>query len=139
MMLQHEPEQKKFDRRLMATAGGQFDCASECLRQSDTVLARRTGEVETGIESADIVLVVEVRAVERHDILAVVPGELRVHNIALPKPVTQSRVFEQCRPLRRLVAVVHPGCQRVAVIEVDFVLRPYVERKVWRICLLMPT
>ena len=63
---------------------------AERFRKADSELARRTREVEVGIECGDVLIVCQVGAVERHSPISTVPGQLRVQNVALGKPVPQS-------------------------------------------------
>src|SRR5580704_5192391 len=114
-----------------------WSLASEGLRQANAVLARRTGEVETGIKGAHIVLIIEVRAVERQNIVGVRPGQLRVQDVALAQSVAKRRVLEQGCPLRPFMAEVNPGCQRVATVEFELILCAEVEREIGRVGLLV--
>src|ERR1700712_1999259 len=72
---------------------------SKLLQQTHAELARRTGEVETGVHRRDIVLVAQVAAVQRRDPGIVLPLQLRAEQVACGKQVAHERIVEQGRPL----------------------------------------
>src|ERR1700761_7828501 len=80
--------------------GSRHGRSSEDLHHLDAVLARRPGEIEAAVQRAGIMLVGEVGGIAGHRPAAMLPGELRVDDVAIGQPVAERSVLEQCRPLR---------------------------------------
>ena len=111
---------------------------SEGLQHSNPELSGRTGEAQSGVDGADVVLIGQVRAIERRDPIAMPPCDLCIHNVARFDAIAARFVLKQRRPLFRDVTVVHAWRQRVAASKCEFVLGPYIEGEVWRVGLIMP-
>src|SRR5688572_15196843 len=101
---------------------------SERFQYPQPELARRTREAQPGVESAHVVLIGKVRAVQRGHPVAVLPGKLRVHDIARLDAIATGLVLEQGSPLFANVAVVDARREFVFAALAEDVLHADVER-----------
>ena len=96
-----------------AAAGSPLEAGQE----TQAILARKTCKSQSGVQGADIMLVGQVRCVQRCDKFRMLPGHLCSSDIAAGEMISERRILKQCRPLRADVAKIHARRQRVFITQ----------------------
>src|SRR4026208_2267676 len=110
---------------------------SEGFQLAPSERARSTGEAQAGVDGPDVVLVRQVRAIQRRYPTVVTPRDLRVDDVARFYAIAARFVLEQRRPLLGDVSVVDARRDPVAAGQREVVLDSQVEREVGRVGLLL--